>query len=181
MDNVSYYRPMIAGAAARVGLDADLVEAVVWQESSYQTSAYRFEPGFWRTYLAANAKYAGQLPERASASYGLMQVMYPVAQEHGYTADPEMLCVPAVGLEFGCAHLASLMKWAGQYRPVPASAANAKLMPKYATAEIRAALAAYNGGKRGNEPDDQPDRNHAYADSVIKKLETILFRERTQQ
>ena len=145
----STYRREIAEVAAAHGLDPRVVEAVVMVESSGRTHAYRYEAGFWAKYLANHPDYRGAVPERASASYGLMQVMYPVAREMGLTSpDPEVLFVPRVGLDYGCRKLASLMKWA--------------------EGDLVRALAAYNGGKGGNTT--PPYRNLAYAERVLAAL-----------
>jgi soluble lytic murein transglycosylase-like protein len=70
------YRTEIVTAARAHGLDADLVEGIVLQESSGRTYAYRFEPNFWAKYMATKPAFAQANPERVSASYGLMQVMF---------------------------------------------------------------------------------------------------------
>lgn len=148
----STYRREIAKAAAAHGLDPRVVEAVVAVESSGRTSAYRYEAGFWSKYLANHPDYRGAVPERVSASYGLMQVMYPVAREMGFLfADPELLFVPTTGLEYGCRKLASLLTWA--------------------EGDLVQALSAYNGGRGGNAK--PPFRNEAYARRVLEALSQI--------
>jgi len=143
------YRAEIVAAAKTHGLDPDLVEALVLVESSGRTHAYRYEPAFWTRYLATNPAYQHLNPERVSASYGLMQIMFPVAVEVGYTAhDPEYLFVPSIGLEYGCRKLAALLRWA--HGSVPQ------------------ALAAYNGGQGGNAA--PPYRNQPYVDRVVARL-----------
>lgn len=124
---MTLYRDLVEREAAALGLDPDLVEAIVWVESSGLTDAFRFEPGFWRRYLAAKPEYAGQNPRRVSSSYGLMQVMYPTAQEHGFGWPPERLFEPEVGLRYGCLHLRALLEWAN--------------------GEVDKALGAYNAGR----------------------------------
>jgi soluble lytic murein transglycosylase-like protein len=115
-----------------------------------KTHAYRYEPGFWLRYMAKNPKWDGANPERVSASYGLMQVMFPTALEHGYPDDPpEYLFVPTIGIEYGCRVLAGLLKWSHW--------------------DLNSALAAYNGGKAGNPPGG-PLRNQVYVDKVLAWL-----------
>lgn len=146
------YLKEIAEAAAAHGLDKRVVEALVIVESSGRTNAYRYEAGFWSKYLANHPDYRGAVPERVSASYGLMQVMYPVAREMGFPfADPELLFVPATGLEYGCRKLASLLTWA--------------------EGDLQSALAAYNGGKAANRV--EPRRNQAYCDRVMVALSEV--------
>src|SRR5690348_13739676 len=103
------YRKEIEAAAAKYALDPDLVEAVVQQESNDWASAFRFEPDFWVRYLQNDPAYAGRNQREVSASYGLMQVMYPTAVDHGFAGQPWELFAPAASLEYGCKHLASLM------------------------------------------------------------------------
>lgn len=145
------YQADVEAAAAAHKLDAALVRAVCMVESSGRTSAYRFEPAFWTRYLADNSAYRDGVPERVSASYGLMQVMHPVACELGYTGEPEALCVPSVGLDYGCRKLAQVLAWA--------------------RGDVAAGLAAYNGGMtRDNAPGRYPKRNQLYVDKVKKAL-----------
>lgn len=149
---VSPYRAQIVAAAAAHQLSPDLVEAVTRVESSGKAYAYRYEPAFWAKYMSADAKWTGANPERVSASYGLMQVLFVVAQEVGFVSpDPEYLFVPAIGLDYGCRKLAQLLAWAG--------------------GDVTRALAAYNGGRVANGR--PPFRNQAYADKVLTQLKEI--------
>lgn len=83
------------------------------------------------------------------ASWGLMQVMGAVAREQGFRG-PYLseLCDPGVNIDHGCRKLWSQLRWAkGDYEQ---------------------ALAAYNGGRGGNEI--KPFRNAAYAQKVLAKV-----------
>ena len=139
------YQPDIIAAARHHGLDADLVTAVVLQESAGQTDAFRFEPSVWG-WFQRSPKAAGLNARRAGSSYGLMQILYATATDYGFSAEPEHLFLPKVGLDFGCRHLAALLQWAA--------------------GDVRLALAAYNGGK-GNAHKAQP---LAYAAEVLARL-----------
>lgn len=143
-----WYRAEIEAAAREHGLDADLVEAVVLTESAGLAHAYRYEPEFWKRYMEGKPKWIVANPRRVSASYGLMQVMFPVAVELGYVGEPEGLFVPSVAVDMGCMKLAELLKWSG--------------------GNVDAALAAYNGGKVGNAT--PPYRNQAYVTKVNAAL-----------
>lgn len=158
------YRAEVHAIADRHGLEPDLVTAVCLVESDGRTNAYRYEPNFWIRYLAGKPEWDGANPHRVSASYGLMQCMYPVALEHGYDRNdpPEHLFIPVVGLEFGCRVLAERMTWASR------AAADVSR-----DVRLRAALASYNGGKGGNAADHRPDRNALYADKVLFKLAQV--------
>lgn len=150
------YRAEANAIASQHSLDLDLVLAVCLVESSGRTSAYRFEPQFWMRYMANDPKWDGAVPERVSASYGLMQCMYPVARELGMPSGdpPEYLFVPVYGLQYGCRKLREVLGWS--------------------RGDVPAALAAFNGGKTNdNKPGVFPKRNQAYVDRVVKTLELV--------
>lgn len=152
---VFWYDAEVTAIATRHGLPLDLVTAVCLIESSGKTHAYRYEPQFWTRYLARKPEWAQENPHRVSASYGLMQVMFPVAVELKIlerTEPPEYLFVPMIGLEAGCTVLAERLRWA--------------------KGDLRAALASYNGGKGGNAPGG-PLRNATYADKVLRMREAL--------
>lgn len=160
----SRYWTEIVATATVFALDPILVEAVVVQESSGNTDAFRFEPAFYDRYIKispdwewARKKYAN--PRRMSSSYGLMQIMWPVALEDGFPREspPELLFVPEIGLKWGCTRLRTLVNWADKGWPQVAP-----------TVRLRAILASYNGGRGGNRPTDMPLRNTSYANSVLK-------------
>ncbi len=151
---LKFYKDMIRDAAGAVGLDPYVIAAVVWQESSFQADAFRFEPDFWNRYLKSNPKYRDLNPRRVSSSYGLMQVMHCRVHEDKLTDNdalpPEHLFVPEIALRTGCQLLAELLAWSG--------------------GRVDSALAAYNGGRGGNKPTDNPLRNGKYAREVLDKV-----------
>lgn len=127
-----WYETKAREIATQHGVPPGMVLAIALVESGAETNqavAYRFEPGFWRTYLADNPEYQHSTPERVSASYGIMQVMYPTAREHGYRGEPEGLCNPDTNLTIACKVLLGLYKWAGSW------------------GKVEAIVAAYNGGR----------------------------------
>lgn len=148
---MSDYRPLIAVCAKPHKLDPLIVEAVVLTESGGCADAFRYEPAFYRRYLQGKPEWADCIPRRVSSSYGLMQIMYPVAKELGFTGEPELLFVPSVNLAWGCLKLAKLLEWAG--------------------GEYVKAFAAYNGGQGGNA--QPPFRNQAYADKVLAQFSKL--------
>lgn len=151
------YWAEIVAAAAKHGLDPVLVEAVVTQESSGDTDGFRFERDFFNRYIRPKNLFPGMNPRRVSSSYGLMQVMYPVAVERGFDSKwaPELLFVPETGLDFGCRQLKMLVDWAEGFDATPEN-------------RLKAVLASYNGGRGSNKPTDSPLRNAGYANSVLK-------------
>src|SRR5690349_19464468 len=108
-----WYRAELEAIAQAFGLDPDLLQAQVIVESAGKTHAYRFEPGFWNRYMKDKPEWDGANPERVSASYGLLQILYPVAKELGYADLPEHLFAPVTGLHWGAKKLAMLRDWAG--------------------------------------------------------------------
>lgn len=160
-----FHKAAIDEAVAKAGLDPLLVAALVWQESDFNADAFRHEPAFWNRYMKKNPLYAHLNPRRVSSSYGLMQVMYCRLLEDGTTAndkwDPEFLFVPKFNLDIGCELLAELLLWAAKYTTDPERV-------------TIAALAAYNGGRGGNRPDQNwPVRNGKYAREVLDKLHIL--------
>jgi len=151
-----WYRGEVEAICASRRLDPNLVHAMSLVESAGRTHAYRYEPAFWTKYMQSNPEWDGANPERVSASYGLLQVMFPTAIQFGYDRSdpPEGLFVPTVGLEFGCRVLDHNLKWAD--------------------GDLEAALAAYNGGRtRDNQPGRKPKRNQAYVDKVLSQLALV--------
>jgi soluble lytic murein transglycosylase-like protein len=132
-----------------LGVDPLLLEAISFRESTWRADAFRFEPGFYDRYMKGKPEWAGQIPRRVSSSYGLMQVMYPVAREHGFPGDPEGLFAPETNLQVGCQVLLKLFTWAD--------------------GDIPKALAAYNGGK-GNWTAPVPQE---YSRRVMKHYEAL--------
>ncbi len=131
-------------------------------ESAGNTDAFRFEPDFYNRYLKPNKMYVGKNPRRISSSYGLMQLMWPVAVERGFPATdaPEHLFFPEVGLDYGCRQLRFLLDWAETF-DAPAQA------------KLDAAIASYNGGRGGNKPTESPKRNISYVRKVLANLDTL--------
>lgn len=147
------YRTEIRAAAAQWGLDPLLLEAQVLVESGGYTDAFRFEQGFWMNYLKNKAEWAGQNARRVSSSYGLMQIMYPVAKEIGFVGKPEELFIPEVGLWWGCKKLKQLIEWAD--------------------GDMQKALVAYNGGKGSASRTPYPPMPARYAAKVLATKELL--------
>lgn len=145
----AWYHELVQQIAGEKGLDPLLVEAFIWQESSGRAYAYKFEQRFYDHYLKDNPRYAREVPARVGASYGLMQVMYSTAVEHGFEDEPEMLFVPSVNIDVGTTILKKLLNWAAP--------------------DLKKALAAYNGG-RGNFAGTAPQ---LYAMAVQRKYDIL--------
>ena len=166
MSLATRYWDLITKTATTYKLDPVLVEALVVRESAGNTDAFRFERIFWNRLLKPKPEWTAKNPRRVASSYGLMQIMYPVALERGYPPHlpPEGLFVPEVGVEYGCKHLRWLLDWADKGWPT--------LTPEV---RLEACLASYNGGRGGNAPGTLL-RNGVYSRDVLK-LYSLLKRE----
>lgn len=143
------YREEIAKVAKQHGVEPELIESVIWQESSAIPHAFRHEPAYWQRYCMQNPVYRDHEPERIASSYGLMQIMYPTAVEMGFIGEPEELFKISTNLDLATAYLA-------------------KLLRRY-NGQKTLALAAYNGGPGGvNKPVPL-----AYAHSVLKRYDKL--------
>ena len=102
-------------AALRNGIEPEWVAAFVQAESSGNTHAVRFEPG-WKYFhnIGMHAKRLKITDDSEKAqqqfSWGLLQVMGSVAREWGYPDMLHTLSDPKRGLEFGCRHLAAMRR-----------------------------------------------------------------------
>ena len=112
--------------AQKYGLDPLLVMAVILQESSGRPHVDRYEPAFFKQYIAPMALKDGDDAIGRATSWGLMQVMGQVARELGYKGKFDGLYDPETGIEYGCKKLAKCVK-------------------RY-PGDINSAIAAYNAG-----------------------------------
>ena len=149
-NKVKWLNKTIVETAKRHGLNPVVVMSMCAKESSFDTHAMRFEPG-WKWFLnpAKWAKIVSTTKRTEEIgqmiSWGLMQVMGTVAREHGFAQDFPRLSRVDQGLLYGCLHLK-------------------KLLLKYPLPE---ALAAYNAGI-GNR---NSKVGKAYADHVLSLME----------
>lgn len=164
------FEPEITAAAAKHGLDPDLVAAICWKESEFKPEATRYEGRFERRYIDFNTKYC-TLPENIqdmlASSHGLMQVMGLTACELGLNPlDLDQLYIPETGLEYSCQYLAKLIKKYGS-NPQPGAAV---LQGK----NLEAVIAAYNAGSPRKGPKGLGGArwvNYKYVNKVVKKYE----------
>lgn len=150
------YPPITALArtiAARYDLPVQLVLAIVKVESNGDPWAVRYESAFYKRYIVplpiVPIPPCSLDTERVmrATSWGLMQIMGQVARELRFAgAFLSELCEPAVGLEYGCRHLA-------------------KLRDRYHAAwGLEGVTAAYNAGSPRREGDHWG--NQPYVDKV---------------
>lgn len=106
----TFQNPIMA-ASKKYGVPVPVIIATISTESSGDPQAYRYEPAFYQRYIHGKASWKNNpyydAPERISASYGLMQIMYPTAYTVGFRGKPEDLYDPRQNLEVGAAYIAS--------------------------------------------------------------------------
>lgn len=139
------YWPNVSVACRPYQLDPYLLGALILTESSANPYAMRVERGFWVRYGATLMRRARLTattdddnwllyPDVAAASYGLCQIMYPVAIEQGLKlAYPTELCDPQLNCDLGAKILGQRLKKNG--------------------GDVRDALLRYNGGAAAMYPE----------------------------
>ena len=105
------FRNPIEAASKKSGVPIPVIIATISTESSGDPQAYRHEPAFYTRYIQGKSAWKENPyyddPKRISASYGLMQIMYPTAYTVGFRGKPEDLYDPRQNLEAGAAYIAS--------------------------------------------------------------------------
>jgi soluble lytic murein transglycosylase-like protein len=116
-ENIKPWIQKIIFFARKYNIEPYVLAGLILQESSGNTYAIRCEPGFFKRYYPGLSRLVSKTsskfddnwikyPDVFSASYGLCQVMYPIAIEDGLSLRyPTELCNPDVGIEAGCKHL----------------------------------------------------------------------------
>ena len=110
--------------AKQTGVPAALILATIQQESGGSHLAKRYEPGYESKYnkrCLEIARAANITTGEAATSYGLMQLMLPLAWGYLSAADKlspiQALYDPDKNIRYGAAHLAALIKG----RPITAA------------------------------------------------------------
>jgi soluble lytic murein transglycosylase-like protein len=140
-----------AAVAAKHNLNPSVVMAICEVESGWDTYAVRYEPQ-WK-YILEPALWSKKVETSAatekvlqSCSWGLMQVMGTVARELGFSEDFPRLCLPEVGIQYGCLKLVDCLK---KYPQLPD------------------ALASYNAGN------PKYPAGKLYAGKILAKLDAV--------
>ena len=170
----------IGSSALYYKIDEKIVKSIIVVESSGKTYAQRYEPNYiylWdcksqKPYMLSNrskipddfyaqAKNGSAMSTRETefhgqkTSWGLMQVMGAVAREYGFDGYLAELCIPNIGIDYGCRHFSSYVK---RYR--------------HSQTALHDAIAAYNAGS-AVRMDDGKYRNQVYVDKVLFQLTKI--------
>lgn len=133
-ERVLQYKDIAAHWSKQTGVPTALILAIIDQESDGRAEATRYEPGYKPspTHKPAMDK-AGVPVVVQKTSYGLMQMMFPVAWGYGARNTIE-LRTPHVAIRYGAAHIAALAKGLSK-------------SPTWTPAFIREVAARYNGSK----------------------------------
>lgn len=153
---MSDYRSALLTECEKYNLDPKWVEAMIQVESGGRTYATRYEPGF--NYLEVVEYWANRLGQSFDTeangqkiSWGLLQVMGGTARHVGFSGYFPELCVPSVGIHFGCLVLSKKLKrYDGNYQD---------------------AVAAYNAGSV--KKIGPYYSNQQYVDKVLKVLKSM--------
>jgi len=134
-----------------------LLKSVAMVESALDPRAYRYEKDFFKRYMENHPLWQDKDPERYSASYGVMQLMYVVAWELGFRDEPEELYNPVYNIELGAK---LLRRHLNKIKTVKNIAPYINFWPR------DLALAWYNGGRKNNPTVEGNLRNPEYVDKV---------------
>lgn len=140
------FADIIVACSRAHGVDPAVMAGLIWTESAANPWAIRVERGFWRRYYegikalfdkkTARGKKWLKYPDLVSASYGLCQIMLPVAMEHGFSPRyPTELLEPVRNIDLGCQIVAKHQRRLGQ-----------------AGEGLEAVLLRYNGGGNPRYP-----------------------------
>ena len=151
------------------GIKKHLLKAVGIVESSLNDRSYRYEPAFWRRYLADNPEWKNENPAEVSASYGIMQLMFTTAHQLGFRGAGDDLFDPDVNIGLGAKLLNKLITKVRKSKAI-------EQFPHLVEWEV--ALALYNGGGTGNPSSDGKLRNQKYANKVMAKYYEIMKKEK---
>jgi len=138
------------------GLSPEWVWALISVESSQIQWVMRYEPGY--SYFVTPEFFAKKLGQSLDTelngqktSWGLLQVMGGTAREMGFSGYFPELCLPSVGIHYGCRYLAQKLRKYGNYLD---------------------AVAAYNAGTVKRLPNGDY-QNQAYVDKVAAKRASL--------
>lgn len=137
---MSDYLHIVRAECERHGLIPEYVRAIIEVESGGKQWACRYEPGF--NYFEKPEFWANRLGQsvdtemaQQKTSWGLMQIMGGTARHLSFAGYAPELCIPAVGIHYGCMYLARQLRKYGNYLDAIAAynAGSVQMIgPKYA-------------------------------------------------
>lgn len=147
IEKVMRWRKPAEHWSRQTGCPAALILAVIQQESGGDPNAIRYEPEYERRYTKRckeAAAVCGCTVAEAATSFGVMQLMLPLAVGYGAKTIADVLD-PDKNIRFGAAHLGVLLKKELKRRSDPVSEALG-VHHDINSAVIRAVAGQYNGG-----------------------------------
>jgi soluble lytic murein transglycosylase-like protein len=137
-----------------------LLKSVAIIESNLDPKAYRFEQLYWDRYMKDAPEWKDKDPHVVSASYGLLQIMYPIAVNLGFVGSTEELCDPMTNIMLGAKLMRQLLD----------RVVKARFCDKfYWLSPAMIMLSRYNGGGLRNPDDNGVLRNQKYVRKVMKQ------------
>ncbi|MDD5530929.1 MAG: transglycosylase SLT domain-containing protein [bacterium] len=126
---INNYKDIIRKYATMYKIQPSLIVAMIMQESGGNPNKPRYEPAFYNTYIKNNPDWIKHPlynnPQAVSSSYGLLQIMYPVAWEIATPAeriklkDPKSLNDPDFNISLGTRKLSKqLAKFPNQEQAI---------------------------------------------------------------
>lgn len=148
-DKAEYY-------ANLVGVDANLVLAIIEQESGFNQWAIRYEPEFKYVLTADKFATMNRITTQTETqlqkmSIGLMQVMGAVYRELGFTESLAKCFDPSISIYYGCLKIKQLM---GRY------------------SSLSDVIASYNAGSPRRDSSGAYVNQH-YVDSVLSHMRAV--------
>jgi soluble lytic murein transglycosylase-like protein len=109
--------PLISQVANLYNLRLDILTAQIQIESSGDPFAFRYEDAYFEKYIRDNPGAKGfRYGPLAACSFGLLQIVFETALEHGFVGQPWELFSPRVGLSRGADYFKHcLLQESGSY------------------------------------------------------------------
>jgi len=153
------YDKMFCVAGKKWNIKKLLLKSIAITESSLDPKAYRFEQLYWDRYMKDKPEWKDKDPHVVSASYGLCQIMFPVAVNLGFVGTAEELCDPMTNVLLGAKLMRQLIDRVIKQRLCDQF---------YWLAPVHISLARYNGGSLRNPDEAGVLRNQKYLRKVLK-------------
>ena len=159
---------LFCSVGRKYGFPKLFLKSVAIIESSLNPNAYRYEPAFFERYLKNHELWKDDDPKVISASYGLMQILFVVAYEAGFTGTATDLYNPVYNVEIGAKILSR------HYDKVIRDGIGIKT----GVWPLKIICCRYNGGQGGNPSADGTFRNMPYAEKVFAVWRDLFEREK---
>ena len=155
------YDKMFCIAGKKYNIKKLLLKAIAITESGLDPKAYRFEPLYFERYMKDKPEWADKDPKVVSASYGLLQIMFPVAVNLGFVGTAEELCDPMINIMLGAKLMRQLIDRATKQRLTDQF---------YWLSNLQICLSRFNGGSWKNPDEMGVLRNQKYVRKVLKQF-----------